>query len=96
LQFWNREYARNIEYAPAPKQIGESIWFHARREFRVGGILQRATDPCVEIETSVPHRNTRTAIFKIVRFIVCHVEGISYSLFQRAKKEKNYLISTRI
>lgn len=55
-----------FEYAPATKQIGESTWYHACREFQVGGFC--ATDPYVEIETTVPHHDTRTAILKIPRY----------------------------
>lgn len=94
--FWNREYARKTSYThrhrsrsvKAYGSIGAS-WVSSRRTVR----RNFATDPYVEIETSVPHRNTRAAIFKILRFIVCHVD-ISYLLTHEIKKElfneKNY------
>jgi len=37
LELRRSEYIRTVEYTSAPKQIGESTWYHACREFQVGG-----------------------------------------------------------
>lgn len=57
---------------------------------RVSRILQRATDPYVEIETTVPHRDTRAVIFKIPRaqFFVTFEEVSSCSPFSRDEEDE--------
>lgn len=101
-QFWNREYApRNVGYVPAPKQIGESIWFHARREFRVDGGC--AAEFCNAQNRSVCRDRKprfrivtlRVAIFIILRFIVYHVEVVYFVFVVHNARDKRRIIRSR-